>query len=522
MVAANELPIDTSASAVDMAEAIFGQGIEVLDATYTGAPGASGIYSKGDQVAPNITPSSTGVILSTGTVTDFTQSSGDPNRSAGTSTDHENPGDADLTAIANTQTYDAAILEVEFVPIGSEITMQVVFSSEEYLEYVNSGFNDAVGVFVNGEKAELTVGDGDITINNINTTSNQNLYLDNPRDSDPFNTEMDGLTVTMTLKATVEPEAKNTIKIAIADGGDGIYDSNLLIAGDSVQSVLVAGDDTVYISGTRPESFDVLANDFSADSLQLTITEINGQTVQPGDSVLLSTGETVMLGMDGTLIFTGDGDNGNNILSYTVEDTVGNSDVGFINLTTTACFVAGTLILTDTCAKPVEDLRIGDRVVTRDNGPQSVRWIGKTDVVAHGLDAPIRFEADALGTHDAVEFSPNHRVLVSSVLAELYFGSFEVLVKAKHLVDGKSIWRRADGSAVTYVHILFDEHQIVYGNGLASESYHPAALSVGSFDAETQAEILRLMPDLNDLNGFGYGPAARRSLRAFESRLLAA
>ena len=95
--------------------------------------------------------------------------------------------------------------------------MQISFSSEEYLEYVGTGFNDAVGVWVNGVKATLTVGTGDISINNINPGSNGNLYVDNANDG--FNTEMDGFTVTLTLKAPVNAGQVNTIKIGIADGG---------------------------------------------------------------------------------------------------------------------------------------------------------------------------------------------------------------------------------------------------------------------------------------------------------------
>lgn len=168
MPTASELPIDTSASADEMAEEMFGTGIEIVSASYSGASAASGIYSNGDTVADAITPSDTGVILSTGRASSVTNSSGDVNSSSGTSGRMGTQGDDDLDEIAGANTYDAAVFEAEFIPDGSTLTMQIVFSSEEYLEYVNSGFNDAVGVWVNGEQAELVVGDGDITINNIN------------------------------------------------------------------------------------------------------------------------------------------------------------------------------------------------------------------------------------------------------------------------------------------------------------------------------------------------------------------
>ena len=155
MPIASELPVDTSASAAQMADAMFGSGITVLNASYTGAKDASGIYSDGDTVASEITPSDTGVILSTGNAADVTNSSGDVNTSSRTTTRHGEAGDSDLTDLAGMQTYDAAVFEANFIPAGSTLTMQFVFSSEEYLEYVNKGFNDAVGVWVNGEQAEL-------------------------------------------------------------------------------------------------------------------------------------------------------------------------------------------------------------------------------------------------------------------------------------------------------------------------------------------------------------------------------
>ncbi|GAA6191116.1 choice-of-anchor L domain-containing protein [Phaeobacter sp. NW0010-22] len=519
MPTASELPIDTSASATDMAQAMFGNGVQIVSADYTGHNAASGIYSDGDTVAPNVTPSDTGVILSTGRASNITNSSGDANVRSWTSSNMRQKGDSDLDEMAGTTTYDAAVIEAEFIPEGSTLTMQVTFSSEEYLEYVGSGFNDAVGIFVNGEKAELTIGDGDITINNINDESNSNLYIDNPANAEVANTEMDGLTVTLTLKAPVTPGEVNTIKIAIADAGDSSYDSNLLIAGDSVQTALVADADTIDITADSEANLDVLGNDVSAHSGTLTITMINGQEVSAGDTITLASGEEVTLNPDGTFTIDTDGDEGSNVFSYQVEDSAGNTDTAFVTVNTIACFVAGTLIDTLTGRQSVETLTPGTQVMTRDHGPQPVRWIGQTTRIAEGPDAPILFRRGALGDHDTVALSPNHRVLLSSALSEMMFGSSEVLVQAKHLVNDRSIRRCADGKPITYVHVLFDRHEVICGNGMESESYHPGDQSVEAFDPETRDEILSLMPDLSKQD-YGYGPAARPSLRGYEVRTL--
>ncbi len=522
MSTASQLPIDSSASALDMANAMFGTGIKLQSASYTGATSASGIYSDGDAVAPDLTPSDSGVILSTGRAEDVTNAAGDVNTSSFTTTMHATQGDSDLDEVSGQTTFDAAVFEAAFVPQGDTLTMQVTFSSEEYLEYVDSGFNDAVGVFVNGAAAQLTVGSGDITINNINDQSNENLYLDNPASGGTYNSEMDGLTVTLTLKAPVKAGEVNTLKIGIADAGDSAFDSNLLIAGDSIQTALVAGDDEIQLGGTAPETVDLLANDSSTAGGTLTITKINGQAVKVGDSVTLPTGETIELTETGMVIASPDGDQETKTFSYQVEDGAGNTDTAFVTVTTAPpCFVAGTRIATPGGDVPVERLRAGDLVTTLDRGPQPLRWTGAADRTAQGRDAPVAISAGALGSHEAQELSPNHRVLLRSAASEMLFGAAEILVKAKDLENGTTIRRREDGAPVSYVHLLFDQHEIVVANGLPSESYHPGTETLDSFDAEAVAELRRLFPDLFRPWGIAdFGPAARRSLRGFEARAL--
>ena len=514
MPTASELPIDTSASANDMANTMFGSGVTIVSASYTGASSASGIYTDGDTTAPDITPSDTGVILSTGQASDITNSSGDVNTSASTTTEHGTSGDSDLSALAGQETYDAAVFEATFVPEGSTLTMQFTFSSEEYLEYVNEGFNDVVGVWVNGVQAELTIGEGDISIDNITDSTNQNLYVDNAETDDNYNTEMDGFTVTLTLKAPVIPGEENTIKIGIADAGDAAYDANLLIAGDSLQTELIAMDDTLTINGHGTGHLDVLGNDTHAEGSSLTITHINSQPVSAGDTVTLATGEQVTLNADGTFSIAND-EVETNTFSYTVKDDLGNTDVGFVEVSTVPCFVAGTLINTVSGPVAVEDLEQGMMVETRDRGPQPLRWIGRSERRAKGDDAPVIFAAGALGDHGRIALSPNHRVLITSERAELLFGQSEVLIKAKHLVNDHSIRVQADGEPVTYVHLLFDQHEIVSGNGLESESYHPGAETLEAFDPETRSEVLDLMEDWRN-----YGPTARPSLKSHESQLV--
>ena len=139
MATGAELSYNTGANAIAMANAIFGSGVSVVGASYSGDSRASAIYSNGDTLAPGVTPSDTGVILSTGQVRAFTQNSGDPNRSASTTTgnsgENNNP---DFNTAAGNNTYDATYLDIDFIPENEVMTMRFVFSSEEYPEFTNS------------------------------------------------------------------------------------------------------------------------------------------------------------------------------------------------------------------------------------------------------------------------------------------------------------------------------------------------------------------------------------------------
>ncbi len=217
MAIATELTIDTSASAMDMAQTIFGSGIEVTSATYSGADAASGIYSGALTSIPGVTNSDSGVILSTGDTGTFTNSDGSTNTNtqAGAGSDIAGgiDNDADMNSVSGQQTFDGAILEATFIPEGDWLTMQFVFSSDEYPEYVLLNVNDSFGVWVNGQFVEATITTtGNIAIDTVNQNQNQNLYQSN--DADQFNTEMDGLTYVLSFKAPVNPGSRTPSRSA--------------------------------------------------------------------------------------------------------------------------------------------------------------------------------------------------------------------------------------------------------------------------------------------------------------------
>jgi hypothetical protein len=518
MATGSELGYNTGASALAMAQEIFGDGATVLSATYTGDNRSSAIFSGGDTISPDATPSDTGVILSTGRANNFTQSNGDPNRSTGQSTNTSGPNNnADFNAAAGTSTYDAAYLDIDFEPTGTQMTMQFIFASDEYPEFANSVYQDFVGVWVNGVQATLAIGNGDADPGNVNSTNNENLYFDNT--SDDYNTEMDGFTVTMTLTMTVVPFVTNSIRIGIADVSDSSYDSNLLIAADSVQTALIANADSYSVNPDGSKTVNLMANDVNTGGGTVTITHINGTAVTAGSIVTLATGQQIQLNADGTTTIIGDGNTEDVSFTYTIENAAGNTDTGLVLLNMVPCFVAGTLIETAEGPMPVEVLEPGDLVATADNGMQPLRWIGQRTVAATGKMAPVEIDANTFGSHARLRVSPLHRILVRDTMAELLFGEAEVLIAAKELVNDRSV-RVREGGEVTYVHLLFDAHEIVVSNGLESESFLPGGQITNLFEEEAVAEICTLFPELDPETGDGYSPAARRILRKHEAALL--
>ena len=517
MATGAELTYQTNATALQMANAIFGDGVSVTGASYSGPTASKAIYSNG-QLSPGVVPSNTGVILSTGNAADFTQSSGDPNRSTQTSTNTTGTdNNALFNSLAGTNTFDAVWLNVDFIPTSSVMTMRFVLSSEEYPEFASSQFNDVVGVWVNGTLVPIGVGNGQAGVTNINAANQPNLNINNTNDA--FNTEMDGFTVTLTLKMNVNPGVVNSIRIGIADTSDNAYDSNLLIAGDSVQTVLVAQNDTSPIFASGQKVIAVLANDIKPAGSTLTITQINGVNVVAGQTITLATGQQVKLNANGTFTVIGDGNVETATFSYTVIDGLGHTDTAFVTVNSVPCFVAGTRILTPIGEVAVESLRPGDLIFTQDDGPQPLRWIGRRAVPAIADHAPVAIAANTFGPHRALALSPQHRILVCDSLAELLFGDAEVLVAAKDLVNGHSVSIR-EGGMVDYVHLMFDRHQVIFAEGLATESFLPGPQTTKSLDAPIIAEICEIFPDLDPATGQGYSPAARRSLRSYEAQVL--
>ena len=192
-----------------------------------------------------------------------------------------------------------------------------------------------------------------------------------------------------------------------------------------------------------------------------------------------------------------------------------------------ACFARGTLISTESGQTAIEDLQPGDKVKTRDNGFQSLRWVSACSLVARGEDLPedswpLRIKADALGELRPIQdllVSPRFRLLTNHPSCAALFGSAETLAPSIDLLDGDTVLRTRPSADLIFYNLMFDAHQIIEANGLETESYHPGNFGVAVMSLEMQSHLRRIFPHMNgDLGKFGR--TARPILKGFEAEVL--
>jgi Hint domain len=191
------------------------------------------------------------------------------------------------------------------------------------------------------------------------------------------------------------------------------------------------------------------------------------------------------------------------------------------------CFTPGTRIATPEGPVLVEDLREGDQVQTRDNGAQDIMWIGSRKMTGARLFVmprlrPVRFRAGALGIErpdQELLVSPQHRMLIRGQTARALFNTPEVLVAASELVNGTNITVDLKVREVEYIHLLLPSHQIIWANGVETESFHPASAALTSLDNADRARLLAQFPELKS-DRQNYGDYARRNLSTSESAIL--
>ncbi|AMY69143.1 Hint domain-containing protein [Frigidibacter mobilis] len=334
-----------------------------------------------------------------------------------------------------------------------------------------------------------------------------------------------------------------------AGGDDILYgdEGDDLLIGGSGNDLLEGGTGNDTLQGGSGN--DILIGGAGADTMEggddADIFYISGPGAGAGDIVRGGAG-----GNDhDTLDLTGSKPpGGSKTITYTGIDSDGNGFDGYVNWfdangapagtlrfenieVIVPCFTPGTLIDSHHGPVAVETIRPGDLVLTRDNGYQPVHWTGARALTAAELQAdrtlaPVHIAAGALGPglpERALTVSPQHRMLLTGVRAELMFGETEVLVAALHLVGRPGI-TRGKPAPVSYIHIMCAQHEIILAEGAWTESFQPGARTLAGMGEPQREELFRLFPELAagaDQGGPGY-LSARPSLKAHEVRALLA
>lgn len=297
VVTYGQLSVQKGFTAQQLGNNLAGANINIINPTIVGDTSQYGLF--------NFTGTglglSSGVILSTGDINDAVG----PNSNPSTSTSYGLPGDPDLTALAGFGTEDAVVFEFEFEVQGDELEFNFVFLSEEYNEFVNSGFNDVFAFYISGPgivgQENLAVVPGTttpVTINSINNGSFFQFYNDNDAAiPNQVNVEFDGFTTLMKARRTnLMPCGVYKLSLRIADGSDDRLDSGVLLQENSLVSNSIAvnsttvSTDTTALEGCIPATFTFNLGATASTDLNIPIrlggTALNGVDYAFIDSII--------------------------------------------------------------------------------------------------------------------------------------------------------------------------------------------------------------------------------------------
>ena len=291
-----QLAVQKGFTAQQLGNNLAGSNITIINPTITGDTSQYGLFSfNGTGLGLG-----SGVILSTGDIDDAVG----PNSDENTSTGYGGAGDTDLSALSGFSTEDAVVLEFEFEVQGDELEFNFVFLSEEYNEYVNTGFNDVFAFYISGPgivgQENLAVVPGTttpVTINSINNNSFWQFYFDNDFGNSTVNIEFDGFTTLMKARKTnLTPCNIYKLSLRIADGSDDRLDSGVLLQENSLVSNSVAvssstiSTDTTALEGCFPATFTFDLGATAITDLNIPIrlggTALNGVDYSFIDSII--------------------------------------------------------------------------------------------------------------------------------------------------------------------------------------------------------------------------------------------
>lgn len=318
------------------------------------------------------------------------------------------------------------------------------------------------------------------------------------------------------------------------DGGSG---ADLVLGGQGADEIRGGADDDTLIGGAGDDVIDggTGADDLLGGAGRDTFTGITAGDVVDGnesgddfDTLDLTGAAQAENPGGGLIVHYTSADQEDGFVEFTDAGGAVTGTMQFANIENVIpCFTPGTVIATPRGECLVQDLKVGDRIITRDNGLQPIRWIGTRALSEQELQQaphlrPVLIRAGSLAP-DLPErdllVSPQHRILVNNDKTALYFEEREVLAAAKHLTGMAGV-DRTGAAGVTYIHFMLDQHEVVLSNGSWTESFQPGGSVLDGMGEAQRDEIFDLFPDLRDQEGLRAYQAARKSLKRHEARLL--
>jgi hypothetical protein len=343
---------------------------------------------------------------------------------------------------------DRAILEVEFIPTGNVLSLQVLVARRDGAEITGWMLDDVLSFRMNGTLVTAPI---------LNAAHVNGLL----RAGIP----MRGRTLTLNVAIPVKAGEVNALRIGEPAGQARSPEPGITAGLAAARTELIGKDGAVAHLDGLPVTLDAL----SGGGL-MSITHIDGTGIATAVAEPSVQADRMAPEVIARLhLVPSDGCGGRQGGPAVAADCgTGIIDAAFALVSAVPCFARGTAIRTPGGERPIEQLARGDMVETRDAGPQPVRWVGTHRVAARDGLAPVVIEAGAFGRHGRLVVAPLHRIHPKGRAATMPDGA----VAARELVDGASV-RIEEGGEVEYFHLLFDERHVVWAAGLEAESFLP-------------------------------------------------
>lgn len=287
-----QITITTGLDTASMSSLLEGLGVDIYNMTINCDANAYGQFSGVSEV-----PIYNGLVFATG---DASGMSG-ANTSTSSGNDNSMPGDADLTSMAGCPTFNACVLEFDAIPTGDTLFFNFAFGSEEYMEWVSSGFNDVFAIFISGNgfpvptNIAVLPNDTIVSVLNVNANINPQYYIDNETIPGTY-VSFDGFTTNIGVEVVVVPANPYHFKIAIADALDGAVDSGVMLEAFSFRSMMeaVSIEENTYKFALYPNpASDQFMVKFKDPTAHLTILNSVGQEVLK--KINVANGESINL-----------------------------------------------------------------------------------------------------------------------------------------------------------------------------------------------------------------------------------